>query len=157
MAKEKVDWVALARADAQPQVPEPIAAIGWLQPAGSWGAFGISKLSGWAGTSAQSDANKRAKGLAKAGGFKPKMAMLAVTASTIHVFSATATRKGTMQVGDLIAVWPRDEIRIGVTPGRMAAQVTIDVPETGDRFELEATTIRDFNDAFLAEVGFPRG
>ena len=155
MAKDKVDWVALARDDAQPRVAEPITAIGWLQPAGSWGAFGISKLSGWAGTAAQSDANERAKGLAKSGGFKPKAAMLAVTASTIHVFSASPTRSGTMKVGDLIAVWPRDEITISVAPGKLAAQVTIDVPETGDRFELEATTIRDFNDAFLAAVAPP--
>jgi len=154
MAKQKVDWVALARDDAQPQVPEPIVAVGWLQPAGSWGAFGISKINGWAGTSAQADANARAKGLAKAGGFRPKMAMLAVTASTIHVFSATPARGGTMKVGDLIAVWPRDDIVVSVVPGRMAAQVAIDVPATGDRFELEATTIRGgFNDAFLAEVG----
>lgn len=153
MGKQKVDWVALARDDAQPQVPEPIEAIGWLQPAGSWGAFGISTLSPWAGTSAQADANQRAKGLAKAGGFAPKMAMLAVTATAIHVFSASPARGGTMKVGDLIAVWPRDEIVVTVTPGRMAAQVTVDVPATADRFELEATTIRDFNDDFLAAVG----
>lgn len=156
MAKAKVDWVTLAREEAQPQVPEPILAVGWLQPAGTWGAFGISKLSGWAGTSAQADANKRAKGLATAGGFRPKTAMLAVTESTIHVFSATPARGGTMRVGDLIAIWPRDEIVVTATPGRMAAQVIVEVPATGDRFELEATTIRDFNDAFLAAVGFPR-
>ena len=82
--------------------------------------------------------------------------MLAVTASTIHVFSATPARRGTMKVGELIAVWPRREIVISVTPGRMATQVTIDVPGTGDRFELEATTIRGFDDAFLAAVGSPR-
>jgi len=146
----KTDWVEQAKADAQPQVPEPILAVGFLQPAGSWGAFGMSKISGWAGTAAQRDANKRAKGLAKSGGFKPKVAMLAVTEPTIYVFSSAPARGGTMKVGDLIAAWPRDDIAITVAPGRLAAQVTIDVPETGDRFELEATLLNGFNDPFLA-------
>jgi len=52
-------------------------------------------------------------------------------------------------------VWPRDEITITVAPGKLAAQVTIDVPETGDRFELEATLLKGFNDPFLAAVAPP--
>ena len=71
MAKPKTDWVALARADAQPQVPEPIDAIGWLQPAG----------------------------------------MLALTATSIHVFSATPARGGTMKVRDF-----NDAFLAAVTP-----------------------------------------
>ena len=52
-------------------------------------------------------------------------------------------------------MWPRDEITITVAPGKLAAQVTIDVPETGDRFELEATFLKGFNDPFLAAVAPP--
>ncbi len=64
-----LEWVDDARAVAQEQVSDPIAAIGFLQPAGSWGALGVSYVSGAGGTVAQQSANKRASGLAKAGGF----------------------------------------------------------------------------------------
>src|SRR5262249_33273479 len=53
-----LEWVDQAKADVQAQVDEPIVAVGFLQPGGSWGAFGLSKLNPVAGSAAQSDANK---------------------------------------------------------------------------------------------------
>lgn len=151
-----MEWVDQARADAQEQMAEPIVAVGFLQPAGSWGSFGMSKLSGAAGTLAQSKANRRAKGLAKGGGFKPKLAMLAATADGISVFSASPARGGKVKVGELIMAWRRDDLTITTRPGRLATGVTIDVASTGDRFELEATMIGGgFNDALLAEIAPP--
>jgi hypothetical protein len=102
-----LEWVDDARAAAQAQLDEPIVAVGFLQPGGSWGAFGLSKLNPMAGTVGQSDANKRAGGLAKAGGFKPKLAMLAVTADSVHVFSASPARKRSIKVGDHLETWSR--------------------------------------------------
>ena len=149
-----LEWVDDARAVAQQQVEQPIVAVGFLQPGGSWGAFGMSKLNPMAGTVGQADANKRAGGLAKAGGFKPKVAMLAVTADTIEVFSAAPARKRSIKVGDHLATWARDDLAIQLVPGRVATQVTIDVNSTGERYELEATMIGGgFNDALLAELG----
>jgi hypothetical protein len=149
-----LEWVDQARADAQAQIEAPIVAVGFLQPGGSWGAFGISKLNPVAGSVDQAAANKRAGGLAKAGGFKPKVAMLAVTTDEIHVFSASPARKRTIKVGEHLASWSRDDLDVATVPGRIATQVTIDVRSTGQRYELEATMIGGgFNDALLAELG----
>jgi hypothetical protein len=148
-----LEWVDAARADAQARVPEPIVAVGFLQPGGTWGAFGVSKLNPIAGSLGQADANKAAGGLAKAGGFKPKVAMLAVTEASIHVFSASPARKRSLKVGDLLASWSRDDVTVALVPGRIATQVTLDLASTGQRYELEATMIGGgFNDALLAEL-----
>jgi hypothetical protein len=149
-----LEWVDDARAVAQAQVEQPIVAVGFLQPGGSWGAFGMSKINPMAGTLGQADANKRAGGIAKAGGFKPKVAMLAVTADTVEVFSAAPARKRSIKVGEHLASWARDDLSVDLVPGRVATQVTIEVRSTGERFELEATMIGGgFNDALLAELG----
>jgi hypothetical protein len=149
-----LEWVDEARAVAQAQVDQPILAVGFLQPGGSWGAFGLSKLNPVAGTMGQANANQRAGGLAKAGGFKPKVAMLAVTADTIEVFSAAPARKRSVKVGGHLASWSRDDLTIELVPGRIATKVTIDVGATGERYELEATMIGGgFNDALLAALG----
>ncbi|MFI5046919.1 MAG: hypothetical protein ACHQIG_07630 [Acidimicrobiia bacterium] len=151
-----LEWVDQAESDAQTQLDEQIVVVGFLQPSGSWGAFGMSKLSPMAGTVAQSDANQAAGGLAKAGGFKPKVAMLAVTNDRIHVFSTSPARKSSVKVGELLTTWARDDLSIATVPGRLATKVTIDVASTGQRYELEATMIGGgFNDALLAEIAPP--
>ena len=40
------DWVAKVNETAQEQVPERVIASGILQPAGTWGAFGLDQVSG---------------------------------------------------------------------------------------------------------------
>ena len=148
-----LEWVDAARADAQAQVAEPIVAVGFLQPGGTWGAFGVSKLNPMAGSLGQADANQAAGGLAKAGGFKPKVAMLAVTADTIHVFSAAPARKRSIKVGEHLVSWSRDDVTVTLVPGRLATKVTLEVASTGQRYELEATMIGGgFNDGLLAEL-----
>ena len=149
----RTEWVDEARATVQAQIPEPIVAVGFLQPAGSWRSFGVGRLSPMSGTMMQGRANKKAGGLAKAGGFKPKVAMLAVTADDIHVFSA-APKGRAVKVGDELASWRRDDLTLTTEPGRVSTKVTIDVGSTGERFELEATMIGGgFNDELLAEFG----
>jgi hypothetical protein len=151
-----LDWVDQAKADAQAQVDAPIVAVGFLQPGGSWGALGLSKLNPVAGSAAQADANRAAGGLAKAGGFKPKVAMLAVTSDRVHVFSAAPARKNSVKVGEHLTAWDRDDLEITTVPGRIATKVTIDVVSTGQRYELEATMLGGaFNDALLAEIAPP--
>lgn len=151
-----LEWVDQAKADVQVQVDAPIVAVGFLQPGGSWGAFGLSKLNPVAGSAAQADANTAAGGLAKAGGFKPKVAMLAVTSDQIHVFSAAPARKNSIKVGEHLTTWARDDLEVTTVPGRVATKVTIDVGSTGQRYELEATMIGGgFNDVLLAEIAPP--
>lgn len=102
---EGLEWVDDARAAAQAQVEAPIVCVGFLQPGGSWGAFGVSKFNPVAGSVQQGEANRRAGGIAKAGGFTPKVAMLAVTAETVEVFlrgtGAEAVGQGRRAPGDL--------------------------------------------------------
>lgn len=151
-----MEWVEQARATVQAQIAEPIVAVGFLQPAGSWGSLGASYISPAAGSLKQRRANRKGGGLAKAGGFKPKVAMLAVTAGDIHVFSAAPKGRKGIEVGDQLASWRRDDLAITVEPGRVATKVTIDVTPTGEHFELEATMIGGgFNDALLAEIAPP--
>jgi hypothetical protein len=84
--------------------------------------------------------------------------MLAVTAGHIYVFSASPARKRSVKVGDLLATWARDDLTIAFVPGRLAAQVMIDLASTRQRYELEATMVRGgFNDDLSSPSwGHPR-
>ena len=67
------------KATVQPHVPEPVIAVGVLQPAGTWGAMGGDQLSGIVGSLMRKNANKRSSGLGKNSAFRTKVAMVAVT------------------------------------------------------------------------------
>ena len=47
------------KATVQEHVPEPVIAVGLLQPAGTWGAMGGDQLSGIVGSLMRKNANKR--------------------------------------------------------------------------------------------------
>jgi len=126
----------------QPHVPEPVLAVGALQPAGTWGNFGLTKVSPLAGMLGRSRNNKKAGGLAKTGGFRtPKLAAIAVTQDRVYVFSL-GTKRG-LQVEELLATWDRADLRITTEPGRLATKVMVDVISTDDHYELEATNVGD--------------
>lgn len=147
------DWVAKMKETVQPRVPDAIVAVGLLQPAGTWGAFGSGKLSPLAGILKQRSANEAAGGLTRGGVFKQtKMAVFALTADDVYVFSGRP--KGfSWKIGDELAHWSRTDLQVAAQPGKLATKVTIDVA-TGDHYELEATTALDhgFSDVFLAEL-----
>jgi hypothetical protein len=128
----------------QPHVPEPLLAVGVLQPAGTWGNFALSKVSPGGGIGGRSRNNKRAGGLAKTGGMRtPKLACLAVTQDRVYALSM-GTKHGTRQVEELLATWERADLTIATTPGKLATKVVLDVVSTGDHYELEATTVGDY-------------
>jgi hypothetical protein len=148
------DWVQKLKDVAQPNVPEPIIAIGMLQPAGTWGAFGAGQLSGLAGTLMRRSANKKAGGLAKQGAFTTKTALIAVTAARIYAFNAKPSGRS-WKIVDEVGDWDRSDLTITTTPGTMSTKVVVDVQSTGDHFELEATTVMsagDFTRPFLDEI-----
>jgi hypothetical protein len=150
------DWVAKMQATVQPRVPETVVAVGLLQPAGTWGAFGLTKLNPLAGMLKQKSANEAAGGLARGAIFKDtKMAVFALTADDVYVFSGKPKGFG-WKIGDQLAQWSRADLQVGTQPGKVATKVTIDVAG-GEHYELEATTAMDggFSDVFLAE--FARG
>jgi hypothetical protein len=148
------DWQQKMKDTVQPRVPEPVVAVGMLQPAGTWGAFGAGQLSGLAGTLMRRAANKKAGGLAKSGAFSTKTALLAVTADRVYAFNAKPSGRN-WKIVDEAGDWDRNDLTITSTPGKMSTKVVFDVASTGDHFELEATTVMtadDFNRGFLDEI-----
>ncbi|MGQ0803326.1 MAG: hypothetical protein ACT4PI_05625 [Actinomycetota bacterium] len=148
------DWVQKMKNTVQPHVPEPVLAVGMLQPAGTWGATGLGQLSGLAGMIEQRKANKSAGGLASGPIFKQtKMAVIALTADKVYAFSGKPGGRG-WKIKDHLATWEQKDLKIATEAGKMATKVTIDVTSTGDHYELEATTFGDrgFTDAFLTEL-----
>jgi hypothetical protein len=136
---------------AQPYVPEPVVAVGMLQPAGTWGNYGISKVSPALAAIVRHRHNKAAGGLARTGSMRrPQMALLALTETRVYALAVTF-KSGGWAVGDAIGTWDRSDLRVETTPGRMATKVEIDVISTGEHYVLEATTTGDdgFTGTFL--------
>ena len=148
------DWVQAMKDVAQPHVPEPVIAVGMLQPAGMWGSVGAGQLSGLAGTLMRRSANKKAGGMAKNSAFRTRTALIAVTEDRIYAFNAkTSGRKWV--IDDAVGDWDRSDLTITTTPGKLSTKVVVDVKSTGDHYELEATTIMsagDFTQPFLNEI-----
>jgi hypothetical protein len=135
----------------QPHVPEPVTAVGMLQPAGTWGAFGAGKASPLLGSILRHKHNKAAGGLARTGMMKrPQMALIALTEGRVYALGATF-KSGGWAIGDAIGDWDRSALHVETIPGRLATKVIVDVVSTGEHYELEATTVADggFTGAFL--------
>ncbi len=148
------DWVEKIKDTAQEHVSEPVEAVGILQPAGTWGTFGLEHISGVAAMFKARKANKAAGGLGKTSVWKgTKTALLAITAEKVYAFSAKP-RGRTWKVQDQLGVWNRRDLEVETTPGRLSTRVVIDVVATGEHFELEATTAGDrgFHDRFLSAL-----
>ena len=139
------------RATIQAEVPEPCMAVGGLQPAGTWGSFGITKLSPPAGMFRQHQANRDAGALSARHGMKANhVTYIALTADKVYAFDTRVKGRG-IKVVDKLAEWDRGDVTVRTVPGRMATKVLIDHVD-GGHYELEATTLGGFNDAFLATL-----
>lgn len=138
-------------ATIQAEVPEPCVAIGGLQPAGTWGAFGLTQLSGAAGMFKQHKANQAAGDLSARHGMRANhITYIALTADKLYAFD-TKPRRTTMKVIGKLAEWNRKDVRCEVVPGKLAAKVIFDHAD-GGHYELEASTMGHYNDKFLAEL-----
>lgn len=151
---ESVDSI---RAKVQAQVPEPVLASGMVQPAGTWGAAGLTSLSPAGGIFRQRSANKTAGALSTRGAmFKSnRQAVLAVTVDQLYALE-TKLGWGGMKILSTLAVWDRADLTVQTQPGKMSTRVVIDHTD-GGHYELEATTVasRGLNDALLAELARP--
>ncbi len=147
------DWVAKVNELAQEHVPEPVVASGILQPAGTWGRFGLDKVSGVAAMFKRRSVNKSAGGLAKTSWKGTKTVLLAVTADKLYAYACK--QKGrSWKIEDQLGVWDRSDLKVETTRGKLATKVVFDVEPTGEHYELEATTVGSagFNDPFLAAI-----
>ena len=143
---------------AQEKVPEPVIAVGIVQPAGTWGSAGVMQVSGLAGMLMKKSANKKANDLHTGGAvFKTnRQTLLALTADKLYAFETKAGWGGMKIIGEL-AEWNRKDLAVGTSDGKLSTQIAIEHRGTGDRYELEATTAmsRGFNDALLDEIVRP--
>lgn len=148
------DWVAKVNETAQEQVPEPVVASGILQPAGTWGSFGLDQVSGVAAMFKRRKVNKDAGGLARTSWKGTKTVLLAVTAEKLYAFAVKQKGRNWKVEGQL-GKWNRSDLDVETSPGKLATKVVFDVQPTGEHYELEATTVGSagFNDPFLAAIG----
>jgi hypothetical protein len=147
------DWVEKVNTTAQEHVPEPVVAAGILQPAGTWGAFGVEQLSPAAAMFKRRKVNKDAGGLAKSSWKGTKTALLAVTADKLYAFSVKQKGRN-WKVQEPLGEWDRSDLEIETAPGKLATKVVFDVRSSGDHYELEATTAggSGINQPFLAAL-----
>jgi hypothetical protein len=148
------DWVAKMKETFQPHVPEPIEAVGLLQPAGTWGSFGLSEISPLLGMLKRKGVNQKAGGLAKSSTFGgTKMAGIVITGPKVYAFRCKP-KGGNWQVQDQLAAWDRKDVKFTVTPKKITNLVEIDVASTGEHFALEATTVgaKGIHDGFFATI-----
>jgi hypothetical protein len=124
----------------QPHVPEPVIAVGVLQPAGTWGAMGGDQASGLIGTLMRRNANKRSGGLGKNSAFRTKIALVAVTDTRVYAFNAKGWGPQ-CKIVDEVGDWDRGDLKITTTAGKMSTQFVIDVVSTGDHYELETNAL----------------
>jgi hypothetical protein len=151
-----IDDADSIKAKAQERVgSEPVLAVGVLQPAGTWGSFGVGRLSPLAGVLKQKSANQAAGELNTKGAvFKSnRQTLVALTADTIYAFE-TKVGWGGMKILDQLAEWKRSDVAVQITPGKVADRIAFDHAPTGGHYELEATTIgtKGFHEPFLAEL-----
>jgi len=140
------------KATIQAEVPEPCIAVGGLQPAGTFGSFGVGRLSGAAGTLQQHKANQAAGELTGRHGLKTnRITYLAVTADKVYAFDAKPKRKGNIEVVSKLAEWKRSDVNVQTVRGKMATKVIIDHTD-GGHYELESPSITNFNEPLLAAL-----
>lgn len=147
------DWVAIVKGTAQERVPEPVAAAGILQPAGTWGTFGLDQVSGVVAMFKRRKANKDAGGLARTSWKGTKTVLLAVTADKLYAFACKQKGRN-WKIQDQLGVWNRSDLKVETAPGKLATKVVFDVEPTGEHYELEATTVGSagFNDPLIAAI-----
>ena len=147
------DWVAKVNETAQEQVPEPVLAAGILQPAGTWGSFGLDQVSGVAAMFKRRKSNQGAGGLAKTSWKGTKTVLLAVTGEKLYAFSCKQKGRN-WKIQEQLGAWNRSDLKVETTPGKLSTKVVFDVEPTGEHYELEATTVStaNFNEPFLAAI-----
>jgi hypothetical protein len=142
----------------QEHVAEPVIAVGSVQPAGTWGSFGLGRLSPLAGMIGQAKANKKAGALSNKGAFfrggksPNSQTMIAVTATKLYALE-TKYGWGGMKIKGELGQWNRKDLKITLEPGNVSTKITVE-DKDGERYEVEATTAasRGFNDDMLNEL-----
>lgn len=124
----------------QPHVPEPVIAVGVLQPSGTWNAMGGDQLSGIVGSIMRKSANKKSSGLGENKAFRTKIALVAVTENRVYAFNAKGWGMQ-CKIVDKVGDWDRSDLNVTTTPGKMSTKFVFDVVSTSDHYELETNAL----------------
>lgn len=150
-----IDNADSVREKAQARVAQPVQAVGFVQPAGTWGAAGLMQLSPLAGILKQKGANKNAGELNTRGAmFKSnRQTLIVLTAEKMYAFESK-NGWGGIKLMDQLAEWDRSDVAVDISDGKVSKKLTVDHAPTGGHYELEVTTVgtRGFNDGFLEEL-----
>ena len=150
-----IDDADSVKEKAQERVTEPVVAVGFVQPAGTWGAAGLLQVSGLAGILKQKRANEKAGELNTRGSmFKSnRQTLIVLTAQKMLAFEAKYSWGG-VKLLDQLADWDRKDVQVQIEDGKVGKKLTVDHAPSGGHYELECTTMgtRGFNDAFLEEL-----
>lgn len=153
------EWMAPTIQAVQPYCDETIFAAGTFQVAGGW-ASGISNglLSGGLFRRPPKHVRERSGGL-------PDTVVVAVGSTKIYVF-AYRVKRMRLDTGPPVRVWDRRDVVAKSDVRRVASKLTIELPKTGDRHELESTSMTGRLGAITKQmfrllddpsIGAPRG
>jgi hypothetical protein len=138
-AKEYFDKIT---ADVQPHVPEPVLAVGMFSRPGAISSGLLSFLSPLASMIKNRKAKKRSGGL-------PQNVVLAVTATTVHVFSF-GYRGRSLRIKQEVATWARAGLQVSTEEKSLATRVRFRFAHDGSTVELDSQkgfgSGADFND-----------
>lgn len=127
-------WMSGYTEAAQPLCDEPLVAAQTFQGAGGFssgvkrGLFGL-----WGSRRDRRDVQERLGGL-------PDTILMAIGPTRVFVF-AYKTSGMQLALDPPVRVWRRDDIEVASDARRVASKVTITVKSTGDRHELESTSM----------------
>ena len=137
MNAELRSWMAPTIDAVQPWCDDPILAVGTFQVAGGW-ASAVSN--GLLGTLVGSVFGRTPKHVRKRAGGLPETVIVAVGETKVFVF-AYRVRRMQLLLEPPVRVWRRNDLVVRTDPRRVASKLTIDVASTGDRHELESTSM----------------
>ena len=127
--------------------PEPVVAVGGLQPVGTCGAFGLTKLSPGGGMLRQHQANQAAGELSARKGAGQSPDVRRADRRQLNAFDTKIKGRG-IKVLRTLAGWNRSDVRVRTIPGRLATKVIIDQADGGP-LHLESTNISGYSQPLL--------
>ncbi|MDQ3913860.1 MAG: YqcC family protein [Actinomycetota bacterium] len=134
MDEQLYDWMAPTIEAVQPFCDESVFAAATFQGAGGW-AWGISNGALFGGLFGRPSKKVRER----TGGL-PGTVILAIGPTKIYVF-AYRVKRMRLVIEPPVRVWDRGDVVARSDARMVASKLTIDVPATGDRHELESTSM----------------
>ncbi len=122
---------------AQPQVPEPIVAIGILSPPDTWEAN--TNIDMWSRHKDQRMSQAKIEGFGPLNTRKNCQALIAVTDHRIHAFAVKSKSFGRYQIIETIGDWARDDFIATAQVDELNGPFDFWIPSQNRRHQLDIT------------------